>query len=126
KITFAGTFGTDGQLGGGTGTDTLSLSGNVGVNTTDFTPKAMGFETVEVLAGNKHIFDLNFGNSTIDFSGVSILGPGTLYIDGAEGSDTLIGSSQGDHIDDHAGSNTLKGMDGDDELSVFNGTGTDT
>ncbi|WP_193166298.1 beta strand repeat-containing protein [Microbulbifer hainanensis] len=113
KLT-AGDTGFD-TFRGGEGTDTLQgTSGDDVFRFSVFAGEA-SVEIIDGLGGSDRILGTS-ANNTLDFSATELRG--IAEIDGAEGNDSIYGSSQADTIVGGTGSDYLVGNDGDDVFLI--------
>lgn len=114
---FSGGF-QAGGLQGGTGTDTLAISGPVSFAMPSFDAASSGFEILS-FARSGEIFGDNNDN-TFDFSGFTVA-QGTLSVFGGFGDDVLTGTGNGDVLSGYDGNDVLNGGNGNDTLQGQNG-----
>lgn len=98
---------------GGSGTDTLLVSGTANLVQNGFV--AALFD-IEIWQGNGKAVQGTAYGEVFDFSGLTSA-TGILYVDALNGNDTLIGTSNGDDLRGGEGDDTLNGRGGNDRLT---------
>jgi serralysin len=114
--------GTDDQkdiFAGGSGSDTIRITGAVNLTLAGFDA---GLSSIEVWQGNGQGVVGTFSANKLNFSGLTTLSD-LAYVDGAGGSDAIVGSGFADDLRGGSGADTIDGGAADDRLS--GGTGKD-
>jgi Ca2+-binding RTX toxin-like protein len=119
----------------GTGDGFDAVTGGVGANDRIEATAAntdIGLRSVvstEVLTGNLlanvHVVGSAAGD-VLNFTGVNLSGTGIVYIDGAGGNDTLVGSANAEAIGGGAGNDNITPAGGSDRVRMTPGFGADT
>jgi Ca2+-binding RTX toxin-like protein len=105
---------------GGSGIDTLQVSGTGSLTLTSFSAEN---SSIEIWQGNGHAIIGTSGADVFDFSGLQSM-TGVSYIDGGSGNDTIVGSNGNDDIRGGRGNDLLIGGQGNDVLT--GGSNNDT
>jgi Ca2+-binding RTX toxin-like protein len=113
---------------GGAGNDTLVLSYNITILGTAFSAASTGIENLTINNQYWSFFPTvigDTGNNSLDFSGFTLTyNDHGISVDGADGNDTLTGTTLGDILTGSSGDDSLYGIGGNDTL--YGGSGNDT
>jgi Ca2+-binding RTX toxin-like protein len=109
----AGNEGLGDSFVGGTGTDTLKVTGASAVTLAGFNATA---SSIEHWAGNGNGVSGNAAANSFDFSGLTSK-LGLAFVDGGLGIDTITGSKFVDDLRGGTGNDTLNGGEGNDTLT---------